>query len=123
MIDFQRKKKIRKIIYSPISLILLSIVFILLVKGVIDVYKKEKLSINNLKQEQIEYEKLQVRKKTLNSSLEYLKTEQGIENEIRVKFRAVKEGEQVSVIVENILPTISTSTVKEIKGFWYNLFH
>ncbi len=123
MIDFQKKKRIRKILYSPISLIILFIVFILLFKSVWNVYDKQKLSIKNLNQEKIENDKLSQREKKLNTSIEYLKTEQGIENEIRVKFRAVREGEQISVIVDdnNVnTVTVSTSTIK--KGFWNNLF-
>ncbi|MDO8430518.1 MAG: hypothetical protein Q7S72_00815 [Candidatus Taylorbacteria bacterium] len=123
MLEFQKKKKIRRILYSPIVLIILSGLLIVLVSGVWGVYKKTQLSIENLEREKMEFEKLVIREKTLASSIDYLKTEQGIENEIRTKFRAVKEGEKVVVIIDNqasVTPTgVSTSTA----GFWYKVFH
>jgi cell division protein FtsB len=88
------------------------------------VYKKAKLSKQNLERERKELEKLAIREKTLASSIDYLKTDQGIEDEIRTKFRAVKDGEKVVVIIDNQ----STTTIPENKqasstSFWYNLFH
>jgi cell division protein FtsB len=122
MQEFQQKKKIRRILYSPVTLVVLAILLLILVKGVWGVYVKEKLSSDNLNQEKNELAKLEDREKSLAASFEYLKTDQGIENEIRTKFRAVKEGEKLSVIVDEKTPTSSTTTTEK-HGFWYNLFH
>ena len=122
MQEFQQKKKIRKILYSPITLTILAIIFMVLVRGVYGVYIKEKISSNNLEQEKNELAKLEEREKSLAASFDYLKTDQGVENEIRTKFRAVKEGEKVSVIVDENVPT-TTNTATSTHGFWYNLFH
>lgn len=122
MLDFQRKKKIRKILYSPIILVVLGIVFILLSSGVWGVYTKAQLSAQNLEREKLEFEKLAIRQKNLASSIDYLKTEQGVENEIRTKFRAIKEGEQVVVIVDNQVATTS-ETATTSRSFWYTVFH
>lgn len=124
MLDFQRKKKIRRTLYSPFVLIALAIVMVILSSGVFGVYKKAKLSKQNLEREKKELEKLAIREKTLASSIDYLKTDQGVEDEIRTKFRAVKDGEKVVVIIDNQ----STTTLPENKqasstSFWYNLFH
>lgn len=123
MIDFQKKKKIRKIIYSPISLIVLFLIFVFMLRGVIKIYNKNELSVNNLNQEKVELEKLREREKKLNSSIEYLKTEQGIENEIRLKFRAVRDNEEISVIIDDIKENVATTTQETKKGFWYELFN
>lgn len=122
MLEFQNKKKIRKVLYSFTTLILLSIVFIVLLKAVWSVYKKERISSGNLEKEKLESLKLKERDKGLTDSILYLNTEEGIENEIRTKFRAVKEGESVAVIVDEQAtrtPVTATST----NGFWYRLFH
>lgn len=122
MLEFQKKKQIRKIIYSPIILLILGIILVLLVRGAWGVYKKAQISSQNLEQERNELEKLATREKNLASSIDYLKTDQGIESEIRTKFRAVKEGEKVVVIVDDqasITPRTATTT----HGFWYNMFH
>ncbi len=122
MHEFQQKKKIRKILYSPLVLIILALVLVVLIRGVWNVYNKERLSSENLEQEQAELAKLEERERSLASSFDYLKTDQGIESEIRTKFRAVKEGEKVSVIIDDKTPTSSATTTQK-HGFWYNLFH
>ena len=74
--------------------------------------------------EKKELEKLAIREKTLTASINYLKTDQGIEDEIRTKFRAVKDGENVVVIVDSqatVTSVINTSTTTT--SFWYRLFH
>lgn len=122
MYDFQQKKKIKKILYSPIVLLILAIIFVMLLRGVWGVYKKSQISYENLEREKNELNKLMAREKTLNSSIEYLKTEQGIEDEIRTKFRAVKDGEQVAVII-NEGTTTPVSVATSTPSFWYKLFH
>jgi hypothetical protein len=118
MIEFQKKKKIKKIIYSPAVLILLGIILLIILNGVWNIHSKAILSKNNLNREQIELNKIIEREKNLESSLEYLKTDQGIENEIRSKFRAVKEGEKLAVILDDN-PSTSTSTITEQnKSLW-----
>ena len=110
MLEFQKKKRIRKILYSPIVLLLLAIIFVLLFRGTWGVYKKE-------------IDKLISRQNSLTSSLDYLKTDQGVEGEIRSKFRAVKEGEKVSVIVDD-QKSDSTSTASSTEeGFWSKFFN
>lgn len=123
MLDFQKKKKIRKILYSPFVLITLFIITILISSGVISVYKKAKLSEENLEREKRELERLAIREKTLTSSINYLKTDQGIEDEIRTKFRAVREGEKVVVIIDNQPSTTSVINTSTTTSFWYRLFH
>lgn len=122
MREFQKKKKIRNWIYSPLSLLVLLILFIVIAKSLFGVYQKEKISAANLERERIELAKLVAREDNLASSLEYLKTDAGVESEIRGKFRAVKEGEQVAVIVDNEAAT-SSQTATSTRGFWYRLFH
>jgi cell division protein FtsB len=86
------------------------------------VFQKDRLSLQNLEQERFELEKIRLREKTLTASLDYLKTEQGIESEIRTKFRVVKEGEQVAVIID-AQPASTTEKATTTRSFWYRLFH
>lgn len=124
MHDFQKKKRIRKIMYSPITLTILALVFAVLVSGVWGVYNKMKLSLKNLDKEKTEQAKLEHRKVNLATSIEYLKTEQGIENEIRTKFRAVKDGEKIAVIVEDKESTTTQmGTTTPNKSLLYRIFH
>lgn len=123
MHDFQKKKRTRKILYSPFTLVFLTGVLILLASGVWGVYKKNELSIENFEKEKMELAKLTARQKNLASSIEYLKTEQGIENEIRTKFRAVKEGEQVAVIIDNEQIASQTPPSSPKRSKWSAVFH
>ena len=104
------------------TLVALAIILILLLRGVWGVYQKAGLSEANLARERIELERLKERENKLVESLDYLKTDQGIEGEIRTKFRAVKDGERVSVIIDDESATTSQATTTP-RGFWYNLFH
>ncbi len=123
MFDFQKKKRIRKVIYSPITLIFLTIIFISLLKGVWNVQKKTELSSSNLEKEKIELQKLVTREQNLASSIDYLKTEQGIESEIRTKFRVAKDGEMVAIIIDDKIGTSSLATSTPKKSLLYRLFH
>ena len=112
MVEFNRKKSYRKFIYSPLALFLLLLVFILLLKAVWGVYAKERRSAAYLDREQGEYNRVMDRKKELAQAVDYLKTDRGVEAEIRSKFRVVKEGESVAVIVgdEAPPPALATTT-------------
>lgn len=67
--------------------------------------------------EQAELNKILERKKELAQSIDYLKTEQGIEAEIRSKFRVVKDGESVAVIVDDDKPT-TTIVASSSPSLW-----
>lgn len=122
MLEFNKKKKLRKIIYSPLILIVLAIFFLILSRAVWGVYHKSKLSYQNLLRDQSELVKLAAREKSLAASLDYLKTEQGIESEIRTKFRAVKDDEKLAVIVEDEKPVPASTTSSEKRGFWHKVY-
>jgi cell division protein FtsB len=124
MLEFRKKKRIRKIIYSPITLIFLCIAFAIIVKGLWGVYQKEKISAMNLDREEREYQRLSSREKNLADSINYLKTDEGVENEIRTKFRAVKNDERVAVIIDDDSSTTPpTPTTTPRHSFWYDLFY
>lgn len=125
MIEFQKKKRIRKVVYSPLTLIVLFILCGFTIRGLWSVYTKEQTSSLKLEMARTELSKLVEREKTLANSIEYLKTEEGIEGEIRTKFRAAKEGENIAVLLEEEGSTSTdvSSTTPEVRGFWYNLFH
>ena len=99
--DFQKKKKIKNIIHSPASILILFIIFLILIRAIFSVYQKQNISIQNLAKEKMEYEKMSQRKEKLVSNIEYLKTDDGVESEIRNKFRLVKQGESVAVIIND----------------------
>lgn len=69
---------------------------------------------------QAEFDEVYSRTNSLSQGLASLKTQEGIEKEIRKKFSVAKEGEQVVVVIEdNATPT--TSDIQEKKGFFGRL--
>lgn len=118
MREFQDKQKIKKRLYSKTSVLVLLIIVIFITRGVLSVYAKERDS-------RLELELLEKKKAELNSRLanvsasnSRLKTEEGIEAEIRSKFDVVKADEGVIVVVDEKLPVPVEDTRGFMKKFW-----
>jgi cell division protein FtsB len=128
MQDFQRKKKIRKFIYSRNVVIVLAVVAILLLKGAVGVVSKMRLSESNLATLNAQLAEAQTRNQELNNQTASLSTTAGVEREIRQKFSVTKPGEEVAIVVDPTVPKpVATSTQA---GFWGsianwfgNIFH
>ena len=121
MFDFQKKKKIKRILYSPVILLLLLIVFAFGLKALWGVYQKESLSATNLQRQKDELATLTNRQTNLVQSVNYLKTDEGIEAEIRSKFREVKEGESVAVILDNETASSTAPKATSTPSFWHSI--
>ncbi len=118
MSRLKSKNKIKRVVYSWPVLIVLLILVLLTAKGVWGVYKSREISYNNKITSEEEYNELQDRSSSMISEIEMLETEKGIETEIRDKFRVVKEGEQLAVIINSVgdVNGIQESSPKE--SFW-----
>lgn len=77
-------------------------------------YMKEKESRYLKNQSQVAFAKMEARKIDLEKEIESLKTERGIESEIRSKFNVAKDGEKVIVVIPE--EEMASSTPKE--GFF-----
>jgi len=117
MLEFQEKRKIKRFFYSRVVLVCLFILILLLLKMVWSVYEKQALTKDNLAKTAASFEGLQAREKMLSSSIDKLKTDSGIEQEIREKYGLVKPGEEVIVIVDGEGSTSSEPVSSEI-SFW-----
>lgn len=125
MLEFQEKRKLRRFLYSRITLIIIIILIGLTLKAVLGVYEKQKESADNLSKVEANYEDLQVREKMLSSEIERLKTAGGTEEEIRLKYGLVKPGEEVITVVDSSSTGPDDSTGGADEGFWQkfeNLF-
>lgn len=91
----------KKIIASPISVVVLVVLVFVLARAVFNIYNKAQLSENRLAQAQAGLSNLTQRQKDIAGKVEALSTDQGIEAEIRTRYHAVKAGEQVAVIVDD----------------------
>ncbi len=101
MIDFQQKRKIKKVFYSRFILASLFILVFFVGLQVYNIFEKQRLSKDSLLSVYEEYEGLVKRERMLISEIERLKTKDGIEEEIRNKFDVARPGEHVVVVVDS----------------------
>lgn len=116
----QKKKRKKKPIRNKIAIFCLAIVLVLLIKGNWGLYLKERESGENVARVSKEYEDLMTRRANLQNVNEKLKTEEGVEEEIREKFQVSKDGENVMVIVDS--PTNTPQIEVKKKGWFENVW-
>lgn len=100
MLDFKEKRIIKRLLYSRLTIVVLSILLIFIINGVWGVYKKASVAHSNKSRAVKDLEELKKRQNSLIASIENLKTSNGVESEIRNKFGVVKKGEEVVVVVD-----------------------
>ncbi|MDO8590340.1 MAG: hypothetical protein Q7R69_03700 [bacterium] len=119
MKELQRKQKIRRVIYSIPSLVILSVIAFFLAKGAVGVINKERVSAAYSKNLAARAEDLVLREQELKGDIARLETEEGIKDEIRERFSVTEEGEYVAIIVNE--RGVSSSTDKSALP-WYKRF-
>lgn len=101
MRDFERKRKIRKVLYSKGVLLLLLLLLALVGRATWGLYAKERESRRNLDRVEAELLGLQLREEKLRADIARLKTPEGVETEIREQFQVAKPGEKMVVLVDD----------------------
>lgn len=91
---------------------------ILVARGAVNVYFKERESRVEMERVQLQKEELQGRYDRIKSRADQLKSDAGVEAEIRSKFDVVKAGEGVIVIVDKELPVVEEDKRGVLKKFW-----
>lgn len=118
MREFQQKQIFKEKLYSKTTVFILLVLALLLAKGVVNIYIKERESRKNKEEAELELINMQNRAEELKQASERLKTPVGIEQEIRSKFGVAKEGEKVILIVEEE----ETALVEKEEGFFWRFF-
>ena len=114
-INLRGRKK--RNIYPRATIIVLTIIVLLLARATWNVFVKNKTTGGNLNEAIEDLESLKNREVELKTEIERLSTERGVDEEIRTKFRVVKEGEGMIVLVDS--PDVSsTSSQNNAKSFW-----
>ena len=123
MHQFKKKRTFKRRLYSKLVLIVLLTIFIFIVRGTWDIYKKSKESKRKLNLAETEFVELEEKKASIEHRIDRLSTETGIEEEIRSKFDVVRDGEEVIVIVDAKEATATEPEApKGIKGFFTTFF-
>ncbi|MCX6756097.1 MAG: hypothetical protein NTX85_02050 [Candidatus Nomurabacteria bacterium] len=125
MAEFKRKST-NTFWHSPLSLIVLFLILVIFSFNMVGLFKKERETANTKSLVLDKVGRLEDREKSLNSSIEKLKTEKGTEDVIREKYQVVKPGEKMLIIVDpNDTNTAPSESLKE-HGFvnWFkNIFN
>ncbi len=99
-----------KIMSSRLVLIVLICLFAFLTKVSFTMKDRLESSKNKLNLANSELTKLKNHQADLANKIQYLSTEQGIEAELRTKYRAIRNGESVAVIIDEDKQATSTAT-------------
>jgi cell division protein FtsB len=100
MFDFHEKRKIRSVLYSRPVIFVILLITILLSISTYNRYVVAKDMEAKLEARRGELDELERRAKAIESKVEYLKDERGVEEELRNRFDAVREGEQVVILLD-----------------------
>lgn len=113
---------IKRITNSPLTLIFFAILVFFLSKAAWGVHRKALVTETKLLQARAELTKLEDRQRILISRVDSLSTEEGLESEMRTKYRAVRDGELVAVIVDDKnSPTVATTSSVIYVNLWSKL--
>ena len=112
--NFQVRRGNKKWLYFLALLLLIANSF--LFRGVWRLYQKSQIASNNYLSAKERLDKLEVRKNFLQGQLAELKTEQGLEKQIRNSFSVVKAGEKMVVIVDS--PDQATTSIDKGNPLW-----
>ncbi len=115
--DLQEKRKWRKVLNSPILLVVLLIIVAFLINSNYNIYKKNQIVKMNREESDLRLSQLREKNNRLTTDLDNLKTDRGIEEELRNKFQVTKSGEEVLVVVDDDKPAdVPPPAIP--KGYW-----
>ena len=116
--QFKSRRKLKKVFYSPVTVVVIALVLVVLARGTWSVYQKYLVSEDRLNQASGQLAALTTQEGDLSQSIAELSTASGTEEVMRTNFRIVKPGESLAVIV-NTATTAPATTSPE--GFWGKL--
>jgi cell division protein FtsB len=126
MANFQagQRKKLTPRMRAWIAISILFIIDAILGRAAWNIYVKNRMAIQNKEATLHQLQDLEKRKTALEAKLARLKSDQGVEEEIRRSFPVAKEGEHVITIVrDNRGQDTSNAAASTSKaGFWQALF-
>lgn len=112
-----KKNSMNTFWHSPIALVILFLVFVVFSYNMVGLFIKERETAKTKALALDKMTALQEREKSLNESIEKLKTEKGSEDLIRDKYQVVKPGEKVLIIVDKKPEVLPVESSKKEHGF------
>lgn len=120
---FEKRKKIKHFLYTKTAVIVLCIIAAFLIFSVYSVFQKRKEAYLNVKTVEHEVMVLRENEAKTRVKIEKLSTPEGVEEAIRNRYRAAKEGEGLVVITEDTRGSVVAPLipVREKKSLWQQL--
>ena len=118
--ELRQRQRLRRILYSWLSLGVVAVITFFLVKGAFGIITIERKSAAKVRELESESVALALRENELEDEIERLKTSEGVIEAIKDKFSVTREGEYVAIIVDE--RTRATSSEKEAEGWLAGLW-
>ena len=124
MFDFQQKRKLRAILESRITWVLLLVIIVSIFVSAYDRYLIAKDMAGRRAAAEAELAALQARQTDLQKEVDYLSNERGIEAEVRRQFDVAREGEQVVIILgsDDLGASTTEATTTPSTRPWYRFW-
>lgn len=101
MFDFYEKRKIKALLFSKFSILVIFLLTVWLLVSVYDRYQMERVVSERRSEQSEKRDVLQARASALEGKIAYFKSDKGIEEELRDRYGVVREGEQVIILLED----------------------
>ncbi|MFZ2303903.1 MAG: hypothetical protein WAV98_03905 [Minisyncoccia bacterium] len=118
MIPFQGRQKLRKILYSKVTLLVLAVFVFFVGRGAWNTHEKAQIARSERNIAERSLTDLESRAFELQASLAHLKTARGIEEEVRQKYTVARPGEEVVIIVDDSAIKGENGVTAAEKNFW-----
>ena len=117
MLGFWDKRSYRRFLYSRPMIVVVLVAVVFLGRAAFVMYSKQREAVRNAAAAAEELAAVKDREDYLTKEIVRLETERGTEEEIRTKFRVVKKGEQLIVLVDP--KPVEASTTPEDTRSWF----
>ena len=121
MLPFQERKRFRKILYSKITLAVLFVALIFVARGAWHVYEKAVIAQTEKEEAARKLAELKQHTLDLEESVVGLKSDRGIEEEIRQKFMVARPGEEVVVVVDDGNKKSKNEETSQKQNLWQQI--
>lgn len=119
--SYKQEKK-QALIVSGLALFLLLLLSGVFAKATFGVFLKERTARAQRERVEDKIAVLEERKIALKKDLRKLETERGVEEEIREKFRVIKDGEQLVILVDEDNEASAVKALPQRKSWFSRLF-
>jgi len=116
MEELRKKQKLKKRLYSIPSLVVLLLITFVFIRGTYIVFQKKAESATYVTSLQAKELSLRTQETELESNIASLKTEDGLEKEVKEKYNVSKPGERVVILVD---PKASSTAEAADSRAWY----